>query len=88
MASRDEPRSKLARVARTILFALAFAFLFGFIFGTVLRQKVDRPTRYIGALPAGPHGPQKSNALALCPSDVRDARSRIFMPRDDEKQIG
>ena len=41
--------SKIAKLVRTILIALVVAFLVGFTIGTLLRGKVDKPVRYIGA---------------------------------------
>jgi hypothetical protein len=74
--------SRIGRVLRTVLWAILFAFAFGFVVGTVLRAKLDRPVRYIGARPAA------VSVLARAPRDVGDALPRVLMTRDHEEQIG
>ena len=62
---------------RTVLFALLFALLFGMAVGTVLRRRMEKPTRYIGLL--APHA---------LPFDVAGPGARVLEPREDEQQIG
>jgi hypothetical protein len=81
----DPPRGLLSRIGgllRTVFWALLFAFVVGFVIGTILRSRLERPVRYIGARP------DPISALAAAPGDVRDAIPRIFMPCDHEEQIG
>lgn len=77
------------RVLRVILIALLLAFLFGLVVGTLLRQRLDEPVRYIGALEAKPiRSPTPGSVpLAPHPGDVGYALPRILMARDDEEQI-
>jgi len=79
-------RSKIAAVLRTIFYALLFAFIFGFVFGTLIRQKLERPKRYIGMMRIDEPATQSESALG--PGDVRDAEPRILMPRHHEEQVG
>ena len=63
---------------RTVLIALALSLLFGLAVGTALRLRMERPTRYIGAI----------LPLAPLPLDVRNPRAPILHPRHHEEQIG
>jgi hypothetical protein len=66
------------RWLRTFLLALLFSLLVGFAIGTLLRLRLERPTRYIGVtLP-----------LAALPFDVCDAGAPVLDPRHHEEQIG
>ena len=82
--ARREP-SKIESVLRTIFYALLFAFLFGFVFGTLIKQRFDQPTRYIGSIRIDE--PVSPGALALRPGHVRDADSRVLMPGDHEEKV-
>jgi hypothetical protein len=62
---------------RTILFALLFALLFGMAVGTMLRRRMEAPTRYIG-LPA-------THPLPL---HVAAAGARVLEAREHEEQVG
>ena len=61
---------------RTILIALLFSLLFGFVLGTVLRQRLERPTHYLGAAP-----PASAPAFAAHPGHVGDALPGVLEPR-------
>jgi hypothetical protein len=62
MHAEPRQRSRLARVLRTILWALALAFALGFLVGSLLRRELERPVRYIGRH-QGPCGAQPSEHL-------------------------
>jgi hypothetical protein len=40
----------VTRALRAILLALLFSLLAGFVAGTLLRQRLERPVQYLGAL--------------------------------------
>ncbi len=63
---------------RGLLLALAISLLVGFAIGTWLRLRLERPTTYIGALPA----------LAPLPLDVLDARAPVRDARHHEQEVG
>ena len=76
--------SAFGRILRTVAWAVLIAFAFGFFIGTLLRLKLDRPVRYIGAT-------ERSETLlraAVDPSHIGHALPRILMSRDHEEQIG
>lgn len=63
---------------RTVFLALAFSLLLGLVIGTLLRLRLERPTRYIGALlPA-----------ATLPLHIADAGAAVLHPRHHEEQVG
>ena len=66
-------RSRIARVLRTVLFALFFAFLFGFVVGTILRNQMERPERYIGQSPER-LAPSERIAQVFCESEIANER--------------
>jgi len=66
------------RWLRTLLLALLFSLLFGLVVGTILRMRLERPTRYIGAvLPR-----------ATLPLDVGLAGAPVLDARHHEQQVG
>jgi hypothetical protein len=65
------------RWLRAFLLALLFSLLFGLAIGTMLRMRLERPTRYIGALPR-----------AALPLDVGDAGAPVLDARHHEQQVG
>lgn len=55
--AREAPAtSRLGRLLKTIFYALIFAFALGLLIGTLIRREMEKPVRYIGALPAPPAG--------------------------------
>ncbi len=63
---------------RTVFVALLLSLLLGLVIGTLLRLRLERPTRYIGALlPA-----------AALPLHVGDAGAAVLHPRHHEEQVG
>jgi hypothetical protein len=68
----------MARSAlRTILFALLFSLLFGMAVGTLIRRRMEKPTRYIGLLV--PQTP---------PLHIAAAVASVLEPRKNEEQVG
>jgi len=66
------------RWLRTILLALLFSLLFGLVVGTILRMRLERSTRYIGAvLPR-----------ATLPLDIGDGGAPVLDARHHEQQVG
>lgn len=65
----------------TVLWALLFAFVFGLVVGTLLRQRLERPVRYIGATTP------RTSALAAHPGDVGYFLPRVLMARDHKEQV-
>ena len=63
---------------RGILLALLFALVAGFVVGTLIRMRVERPVRYLGALDAGAGGPL----------DVAAAGAAVLDPGQHEQQVG
>ena len=63
------------KVVRTILLAMLFSLLVGFTIGTVLRQRMEAPTIYLGS-------------AETRPLHVGDAGAAVFHPGHDEEQIG
>lgn len=75
---------------RTILFALLFALLFGVAVGTLMRRRMEQPTRYIGLL--APAGTLRVAGRALfapaLPLHVAAAVAGVLEPCEDEEQVG
>ena len=63
-----------------MLLALLLSLLVGFLIGTWLRMRLERPVRYIGALPASAPAPQ--------PLHVLDPRATVLHPGHHEEQVG
>jgi hypothetical protein len=88
----DEKRSWAARLfgmLRTVFYAILIAFVVGWIIGTFLRQELERPTRYIGALSteASAFALVDASAFALGPGDIGDALASVLVARDHEEQV-
>jgi len=75
------------KVVRGILLALLLSFLVGIAIGTLLRRRMERPVRYIGAV-RSVDAPWARSAVAAGPLDVADARPGILAPGEDEEQVG
>ncbi len=69
------------KVVRTVLLALLFSLLVGFAIGTLLRQRMEEPTIYLGSL-----GWERSTEPR--PLDVGHACAVVLHPGHDEEQIG
>ena len=69
------------KVVRTVLLALLFSLLVGFAIGTVLRQRMEKPTIYLGS-----RGPEASAEAG--PLDVGHTRAPVLHPGHDEEQVG
>ena len=63
---------------RGILLALLAALVAGFVAGTVIRMRLERPVRYLGALGAGAGGPL----------DVAPPCAAVLDPGEHEEQVG
>ena len=72
----------MGRWLRRVGIALLCSLAAGFAFGTCLRMRAERPTLYIGALPALEPLP-----AAALPLDVRDAGAAVLDARRDEEQV-
>ena len=59
-----------------MLLALLFALLFGVVVGTLLRQRLERPVRYLGSVPA------------TLPLDVGYAGAMVLDPGHCKEQVG
>ena len=66
------------RWLRTFLLALLLSLLVGLAIGTLLRLRLERPTRYIGTI----------LPLASLPLDVCDAGTPGLDPSQHEEQVG
>ena len=73
------------RLLRTLLLALLLSLLLGLTIGTLLRLRLERPVRYIGA--ALPLAPPALDAVAPLPFDVPDAGAAVLDPRHHEEQV-
>jgi hypothetical protein len=69
------------KVVRTVLLALLFSLLVGFAIGTVLRQRMEAPTIYLGSSWLGGSAEPR-------PLDVGHAGAVVLHARHDEEQIG
>ena len=59
-----------------MLLALLFALLFGVAVGTLLRQRLERPVRYLGSAPA------------TLPLDVGHPGAVVLDPGHGKEQVG
>jgi hypothetical protein len=69
------------KVLRTVLLALLFSLLVGLTIGTVLRQRMEAPTIYLGSL-------GEESSAEPCPFDVRYSGAMVLDARHDEEQVG
>ena len=63
---------------RGILLALLVALVAGFVVGTLVRMRVERPVRYLGAL----------DAASGRPLDVAAAGAAVLDAGEHEEQVG
>ena len=63
-ASKGARRGGLARILRTVFYALLIAFVIGLLIGTLIRRQIEKPVRYIGALPASVHEPLQERMVS------------------------
>jgi hypothetical protein len=68
---------------RLILIALLGSLLFGFAVGTIIRLKLEKPVRYIGAREA-----IAPSITATVPFHVTRPGPDILEPRPHEQQVG
>ncbi len=72
------------RVLRGVLLALLVSAAVGFAIGTVIRLRLERPSRYIGY----DNGSCPGSAVPTDPLDIGKLRPRVFHPRHHEEQVG
>ena len=72
----------MMKLIRTVLLALIGSLIFGLIVGTIIRTRMERPTRYIVSVEVG------GSAIARNPGDVADAGAMVLEACEHEEQIG
>ncbi len=77
----DRGRSPIARVLRTVAWALFFAFVFGFLIGTWLRNQIEEPVRYIG------EQDRPMSFMAARPGGIDHALALILVTSQDEEKV-
>ena len=84
-AEGPSPLRRVGRMyVRMMLLALLFSLIVGFVLGTVLRQRLERPVQYLGAVAPG----AAELRLAADPGDVGDAGTPVLEAGEDEQQVG
>ena len=76
------------RLLRLVLLALLGSLLFGLAVGTVIRMRLERPVRYIGACDRAPAEASERSAVAAAPQDVAHTRALVLEPGPHEEQVG
>jgi hypothetical protein len=77
----DRGRSPIARVLRTVAWALFFAFVFGFLIGTWLRNQIEEPLRYLG------EQDRPMSFMAARPGGIDHALALILVASQDEEKV-
>lgn len=77
----DRGRSPIARVLRTVAWALFFAFVFGFLIGTWLRNQIEEPLRYLG------EQDRPMSFMAARPGGIDHALALILVTSQDEEKV-
>lgn len=76
------------RALRTILFALLFALLFGMAVGTLIRRRMEEPTRYIGLRAPSYRFAGRALSAPSLPLHVAAAVAGVLEARQHEEQVG
>ena len=63
------------KFVRTVLLALLFSLFVGLVIGTVLRQRMEKPTIYLGSTESSPF-------------DIGDSRALVLHAGHDKEQVG
>lgn len=78
----------MIKLIRTILLALLLSLLVGLAIGTLIRLRIERPVRYIGATGFVDGGLAARSAVPARPLDVAHPRANVLCPRQHEEQVG